>query len=53
MNIDHNTTTNGGFSCAKVFDDDVPDDAPADEADAFPIDDVIDCNYFKYKMLLY
>lgn len=31
-----------GFSWAKVFDDDVPDDAPADDADAFPIDDVID-----------
>lgn len=32
--------TTGGFSCANVLDDDVPDDAPADEADAFPIDDV-------------
>lgn len=32
----------GGFSCVNVFDDDVPDDAPAEEADAFPIDDVID-----------
>lgn len=33
-----------GFSTGwtKVFDDDVPDAAPADDADAFPIDDVSD-----------
>lgn len=32
-----------GFSCAaNVFDDDVPDEAPAEDAEAFPIDEVID-----------
>lgn len=29
-----------GLSCAIDLDDDVPDDAPADDADALPIDDV-------------
>lgn len=34
-----------GFSCAaNVFDDDVPDEAPAEDAEAFPIDEVIDWN---------
>lgn len=36
INVKIQTT---GFG-PKVFDDDVPDDAPADDADAFPIDDV-------------
>lgn len=38
----------GGFSCANVFDDDVPDEAPTEDADAFPIDEVIDCNDSKF-----
>lgn len=43
-------TTTGGFSAwwTNVFEDDVPDEAPADEADAFATDDVSDCNKFKW-----
>lgn len=37
------TTSTGTSLCTNVFDDDVPDEAPADDADAFPIDDVNDC----------
>lgn len=35
--------TTGGCSClVNVFDADVPDEAPTDDADAFVIDDVSD-----------
>lgn len=38
------TTIIVGFSWwMNVLDDDVPDEAPADDADAFVIDPVIDC----------
>lgn len=36
------TTTGLSYACPNVLDDDDPDEAPADDADAFPIDDVID-----------
>lgn len=34
--------TGGGFSWPNVLDAEVPDEAPADDADAFPTDAVID-----------
>lgn len=35
--------TGGGLSCANVFDAELPDAAPAEDDEALPTDDVIDC----------